>query len=226
MRGNDHLHALLALIDAQPSTRHAKFLAELSKQTDHVTFCFIVGTLFITQGQYKEALRTLTSAVASVTDDSKLWRALAFRLEEFARFQPHESTMATEGSLNNYQTIAARLARGLWRKIVETRANEPHGYHNLALALIDQFNNEPEDNRHVVDEAINHLVKITAHEWSDRFAAMQIEVNSLEELNALVNATHFTQLGLVNAQLWRVKALELNPRLAPLLSQALPCDLR
>ncbi len=207
------------------SSRHAEFLTELRQQTDHVTFCFVAGTLFITQGQYKEALRALTSAVASVTDDPKLWRALAFRLEEFAHFKPHRSLGATR-ALKTYQQIAARLSRGLWRRLVEARANEPHGYRNLALALIDQFNQDPEGNEYVVDEAVKHLTKITAHEWSDRFAAMQIEVNALEELNALVNATHFTQKGLVNAQQWRLKALELNPRLAPLLAQALPCDLR
>jgi tetratricopeptide (TPR) repeat protein len=225
MKDSSHMSTLQKLLKATPSSRHAEFLSDLRQQTDHVTVCFVVGTLFITQGHYKEALRILTSAVASVTDDPKLWRALAFRLEEFAHFKPHSGVTNNE-TLNTYQQIAARLARGLWRRLVEARANEPHGYRNLALALIDQFNREPEGNENIVDEAVKHLTKIAAHAWSDRFAAMQIEVNALEELNALVNSTHFTQKGLVNAQQWRLKALELNPRLAPLLAQALPCDLR
>lgn len=219
------MNMLQTLLKATPAARHAQFLTELRQQADHVTVCFVAGTLFITQGHYKEALRVLTSAVAAVTDDPKLWRALAFRLEEFAHFKPN-ANVPHNAALKTHQDIAARLARGLWRRLVEARANEPHGYRNLALALIDQFNRAPEGNEHVVDEAVKYLTKIAAHEWSDRFAAMQIEVNALEELNALVNATHFTQKGLVNAQQWRLKALELNSRLAPLLAQALPCDLR
>jgi hypothetical protein len=168
----------------------------------------------------------MTTAAAAVTDDPKVWRALAFVLDEFAHFKPHARVPVSEkNSLPKYQEIAARMARGLWRRIIEARANEPHGYRGLALALINEYKRDQDGQQHVIDEAVKCLTQVTMREWSDRFAAMQVEVNALEELNSLVNA-HWTQQGLINAQNWKSRALELNPRLASLLVQALPCDLR
>ncbi len=139
---------------------YSVYLAQRKTYANSPSFFLDCGDFFFKQGQAELALRVLSNLEELQLNDIALMRMYAWRLQQ-------------AGQLN--------MAVKVFERILGMRDDEPQSYRDLALALVDRW----QENK-IVDDAIRamHLFyKVVNRSW-DRFP--EIETVVLVELNHLI----------------------------------------
>ncbi|MDO4549980.1 MAG: VIT domain-containing protein [Planctomycetia bacterium] len=159
----EYLDAMKAAGAEKAYAEYLKFRKDFAEDSRFFMEC---ATLLEKMGKHDLAVRVISNLAELELENVPLLRILARRL-----MQMNEPALAVD----------------VFRRIKRMRAEEPHSYRDLALALILSTEGKPATDQSVKNsllEALELLKEVVLNPWDERFS--EIELFALDEMNVLV----------------------------------------